>query len=213
MQVYEAMAGDHIESAVEHLIDLANSTRDSAQMEFNDVTLVANPGALPGDLVAEFHRICNERRKAYERSPEGVAAAQGHAEWQTKADAAAAEGILSFAVNPDAQTEWDKCVQVNSDPYGACTVRYAARWAHLMEVRLAGGEELPTIADTTSHEADREGVTGFMYGCAVSILAKVWKHGEQLRRWHNLKTQIRDEGERANESGGVLNPALLTINT
>jgi hypothetical protein len=50
-----------------------------------------------------------------------------------------------------------------------------------------------------------------MYGCAVSILAKCWQHGDQLRRWHNLKTQIRDEGERANESGGVLNPALLNI--
>jgi hypothetical protein len=39
----------------------------------------------------------------------------------------------------------------------------------------------------------------------------VWKHGEALRLWHNLKTQIRDEGEKANESGGVLNPACLSI--
>jgi len=34
-----------------------------------------------------------------------------------------------------------------------------------------------------------------MYGAAVAILSKVWKHGEELRRWHNLKTQIGDEGE------------------
>jgi len=33
----------------------------------------------------------------------------------------------------------------------------------------------------------------------------------ELRQWHNLKTQIKDEGEKANASGGVLNPALLTI--
>jgi hypothetical protein len=58
---------------------------------------------------------------------------------------------------------------------------------------------------------DNDGITGFMYGCAVSILSKVWIHGEQLRRWHNLKTQLRDEGEKANQTGGVLNPALLCI--
>ena len=50
-----------------------------------------------------------------------------------------------------------------------------------------------------------------MYGAAVSTLVAVWEHGEALRRWHNLKTQIGNEGERANASGGVLNPALLTV--
>ena len=50
-----------------------------------------------------------------------------------------------------------------------------------------------------------------MYGCAVSMLAYYWKYGEQLRCWHNLKTQIENEGERANKSGGVLNPALYTV--
>ena len=50
-----------------------------------------------------------------------------------------------------------------------------------------------------------------MYGCAVSALGLFWEHGEELRQWHNLKTQIKDEGEKANASGGVLNPALLTI--
>ena len=58
---------------------------------------------------------------------------------------------------------------------------------------------------------DDDGITVYMYGCAVSVLAKAWKHGEALRRWHNKETQIGTEGDRANESGGVLNPALLTI--
>ncbi len=52
---------------------------------------------------------------------------------------------------------------------------------------------------------------GFMYGTAVSILSQTWKHGEQLRRWHNKETQIGNEGDIANEKGGTLNPALLTI--
>lgn len=64
---------------------------------------------------------------------------------------------------------------------------------------------------SASHTADTEGVTGFMYGCAVTQLYWHWVHGEELRRWHNLDTQIGDEGEKANESGGVLNPAILTF--
>lgn len=106
---------------------------------------------------------------------------------------------------------WRKTVEINDDPYGSCAVMYAARWANMMEARMAEGATLEDIAKATSHEADTEGITGFMYGCAVSILSQVWIHGEQLRRWHNLDTQIKDEGVKANESGGVLNPAILNI--
>ena len=66
------------------------------------------------------------------------------------------------------------------------------------------------IAKSSARETDTDGITGFMYGAAVSILAKAWVYGEELRRWHNLDTQIQHEGEKANESGGVLNPALLS---
>jgi hypothetical protein len=109
------------------------------------------------------------------------------------------------------QSKWDEQVRINDDPYGKATVDYAKRWAELMEQRMAIGEKLNDIAKITSHEADTDGITGFMYGCAVGILASIWEHGEKLRRWHNLDTQIHDEGEKANASGGVLNPAVLNI--
>lgn len=88
---------------------------------------------------------------------------------------------------------------------------YAETWANLMELHISEGSKLEDIADTQSHEADTEGITGFMYGAAVSILSQCWTHGEQLRVWHNLKTQIGTEGEKANQNGGVLNPAMLNI--
>jgi hypothetical protein len=50
-----------------------------------------------------------------------------------------------------------------------------------------------------------------MYGAAVSVLSSCWEHGEELRRWHNLDVQIHDEGEKANETGAVLNPAIMCI--
>ena len=80
-----------------------------------------------------------------------------------------------------------------------------------MEVALEKGKKLKKITKDLSHEADKEGITGFMYGMAVSILSSVWIHGEQLRIWHNLDTQIHKEGKRANKKGTVLNPALLNI--
>ena len=107
---------------------------------------------------------------------------------------------------------WDKGLENNKDhPYGFAVYRYAARWAALMEEKMARGKTLAEIAKATSYEANNEGISGFMYGAAVSTLAGVWKHGEELRRWHNLATQIGNEGERANEKGTVLNPALLNI--
>lgn len=110
------------------------------------------------------------------------------------------------------QELWDKCVAANSDGYGKAVVDYTARWADLMESHIRAGSKVADIAKATSHEADTEGITGFMYGCAVSTLAEVWEYGEELRKWHNIDTQIGDEGECANEEGTVLNPALVTIN-
>ena len=107
---------------------------------------------------------------------------------------------------------WQKCKDNNKSDYGIAIIRYAERWADLMETGLAKGKAVADVADQTSQEADTEGITGFMYGAAVSILAGVWERGEELRRWHNLDTQIGQEGERANESGSVLNPALLSLN-
>jgi len=117
---------------------------------------------------------------------------------------------MTFA-SDDAHALWDTGVANNADPYGRAVYRFASEWATRMEQALATGESIETCAQRCCREADDEGITGFMYGCAVGILAGAWTHGEALRRWHNLKTQLGTEGEQANASGGVLNPALLNI--
>ncbi len=109
------------------------------------------------------------------------------------------------------ESVWQEWNANNQDEYGGAVIRYAECWANLMEERMAGGAKLEDIAKKCSHDADTEGITGFMYGAAVCVLASCWEHGETLRRWHNLDTQVNSEGERANESGGVLNPAILKI--
>lgn len=109
------------------------------------------------------------------------------------------------------RTDWENGKKNNTDPYGSAIYKYAEEWADIMEAEITNGARVEDIARDSSHEADTAGLTGFMYGAAVSILSNVWKYGEALRNWHNLDTQIGNEGEKANKEGGVLNPALMTI--
>lgn len=117
------------------------------------------------------------------------------------------------------EAEYAKYKEINSkDGYSKQVVEYGERWGDLMEKAIGAQtisnaieHTIRSTAQDASHEADTSGITGFMYGCAVSALAEFWEHGEALRRWHNVATQIGTEGERANESGGVLNPAVLNI--
>ncbi|GEM_PF-744795 len=111
------------------------------------------------------------------------------------------------------EAKWQEGIaSQKDDSYGLCVYIYAECWARLMQKEIAQGFELRDIASRCSYKADISfGITGFMYGCAVKILAQCWKHGEELRLWHNVDTQIKDEGHKANETGGVLNPAMLSI--
>lgn len=209
MLEYSPGAGEHIETTAANMVIMAGESGESVSATFNDVKIVAYPG---DEVAAVLDRYSSERDRLsaqYWASPEGKEAARKAEEARKEAEAAEAEGILPFSVSD--QALWDDQVNGNIDPYGAAIIRYAARWAHLMEKRISDGSELEDIAEASSFEANKEGVTGFMYGCAVSILSEVWTHGEELRRWHNLDTQIGAEGEKANEAGGVLNPALLSI--
>lgn len=120
------------------------------------------------------------------------------------------------------KADYREYVLANSDPYGNAVVVFGERWACLLEAdievaSIRGNEDADQViqdrAEAAERAADREvGITGFQYGCAVAALSEFWVYGEALRQWHNLRTQIGDEGERANASGGVLNPALLSMN-
>lgn len=101
------------------------------------------------------------------------------------------------------EENWNKYVESNKDSYGSYVIRYAERWANMMEAEIDKGAKVKDIAKKTSDKADTEGITGFMYGCAVKILSDVWSYGEELRKWHNKEYDY--------EGDGVVNPAILTI--
>ena len=106
------------------------------------------------------------------------------------------------------EKEYKDWYDINSDGYSRACFTYAERWAGMLEnlIESSNDDAMTVIvknADRLSHEADIEGITGFMYGCAVSILSQCWKYGEELRKWHNKEYNY--------DGDGVVNPAIITI--
>jgi hypothetical protein len=102
--------------------------------------------------------------------------------------------------------DWTKTVTVNSqDGYSKACVNYAMRWAELMENAIdeAIAQVIAERADDMSHEADIDGITGFQYGAAVSMLSDMWAYGDYLRMWHNKKYGYK--------GCGVVNPAVVAV--
>jgi len=71
-------AWQHISSFAEILISEAKKRWETVTWIFNDVELEVDPSnnITPDDLVAEFHRIWDEKREAYKNSPEWIKAKQ-----------------------------------------------------------------------------------------------------------------------------------------
>lgn len=110
-------------------------------------------------------------------------------------------------IRPGKEEWWQEGLSNNQDFYGLGVYNYAVRWADLMEkdIEEKGDAQKAIVenAEKRSHEANTDGITGFMYGCAVGILSEAWEYGEILRKWHNK--------EYGYEGDGVVNPAILTV--
>ena len=107
---------------------------------------------------------------------------------------------------------WKKWEKSNTDPYGKCCVDVAREVMRLLDLpEYANNFDSHTIICKADDNIDADGITGFMAGCVASMVSKCHSRGEEFRRKWNLDNQIQDEGEKANEGTGVLNPAILNI--
>lgn len=111
-------------------------------------------------------------------------------------------------IKEEMKEKYQEGLKNNQDPYGQCIYMFAERWANAMEERINNSvfdpeSAITAYAEECGHEADTEGITGFMYGMAVSILSDVWEYGEILRKWHNRQYDY--------DGDGVVNPAILSF--
>lgn len=230
-----AMCGSSIEPTVKEAIRLAKREKgNSVTFNFNGVEITVEPNSDPNLILRDWRRALNgyidknvgphpkaklskeeKDHDAFIEAENEKALKKRQAEYRKK-DQAKREAVNAKLKDvPGIEVKeakgWEQFKTVNTDGYGSAVVTYAERWARLMQLEISKGKDLKDVAESTSHEADIEGVTGFMFNCAVQALAHCWVHGEELRRWHNLSVQIGTEGEEANESGGVLNSAILHV--
>jgi hypothetical protein len=233
---WDVYAGCSITPTINEAISLAASAGKWVTFKFNDVIINVEGDSNPELIQRDWHRAMNgyfeppivgphpkpelspeeKDRDAIIQSENAQRAAESMAEYERKIASKLAKANqkisgVQIELKDGLQAEYEEYKAKNSDPYGGACVTYGERWAQLMQSEMAQGKKIAEIADSTSREADVEGITGFMYGCAVKALAHFWKHGEALRLWHNRTTQIGSEGDEANENGGVLNPAVLSI--
>lgn len=110
------------------------------------------------------------------------------------------------------EAEYATYKEINSkDGYSKGVVDFGDRWADLMEADMATGKSLRECAQDACSRADTGGITGYMYGAAVSALSQLWEHGDDLRAWHNRQYVSEEKAAEADKTGGVVNPAIVTI--
>lgn len=90
----------------------------------------------------------------------------------------------SFRVKPELKEAYQEFrTKVCGNFYSAGILRYAERWAAMMEDKIEAGATVAEAAEATHHLADTEYISGFMYGQAVNLLSGYWEHGDELRQW------------------------------
>lgn len=198
-----------------------NTTFTGIKFEFNGVTLTVTKENADAERIyqewdagmkanAEKYRL---EMEAYMKTPEYRAERAKALKLKTRRETVEKEVLavdesseLEFK-DDEAKAKWEQWVEINShNGYSLGVVTYARRWAKYMQhLMTKHNKAIYQIADKASHVTDIEGITGFMYGCAVAMLSECWKYGEELRRWNNKEWGQED-------CDGVVNPAVLTVN-
>lgn len=198
---YKPMGGDEINQTIRHAILHAQATGTVVEFIFNGVTVQvasnSNPTlihrdwqrgmlrtegtftvqphpspVLSGDDLAEDARLEAERDARLEAMRREYETKRAQKREQLQA---ALKSAPAMAFQDGGQEKWKTFKSNNQDPYGAAVARFAELWARLMQQRVTNGHTIAQCADECCTLADAEvgGITGYMYGGAVSVLAQV----------------------------------------
>jgi hypothetical protein len=129
----------------------------------------------------------------------GIAERRRRADRQSAADRERAEELrrrsdTNLAVAPSMDlvdpAAWRRFVETSSDRYGAIAVRFAERWARLIQLELDRGRSFDEAAQDAYNQADAsEEPSVALIGAAVAILARCWRHGEALQAWYRRQPE------------------------
>lgn len=225
----ETNAGDTFSGVAENAKKIAKAKGVIVEFEFNEITCLVSGKTVLDWLerdymnahIMEWKTIGDVCRMSYDhdteielrtRQLERAKRWKKEAEEQAKKDKAEEDIIseqtkgIELEIIAGKDEEYKEYVSKNSgDGYSRAVIDYSEQWAKLMQSEIAKGKTVKECADETQKGLGYLGITGFQYGCAVKGLAYFWKHGEDLRKWHNKKYGVSEDEK------GVVNPAILTI--
>lgn len=209
--------GDDIDDIIDEMLNRATSIGIRVTCVFNDTQFTVEPGMSHEQAFMLWEEETQRQELQYQRSMK-AAVSRREQKAREEQNALRAKLVHDMLEREKIQVPWykrrafNRAVRVaKAEPFSNAIVNYGIAWAVAMQQLLREGKKIADVADQLSQEVDYESITGNMYGKAVSFLARFWKHGEELRRWHNINVQIGQEGETANKGRGVLNPALLVL--
>lgn len=94
---------------------------------------------------------------------------------------------------------WEKAKAANTDSYGGAAIKAAAHAMCLLDEGKTPKEAL----DVGFKGKD---LTGFLAGCAASLVGQCHERGDEFREHWNQQYGVTD-------SKGTVNPAIMTIKT
>lgn len=100
-----------------------------------------------------------------------------------------------IAIREGKEKNFQNYIDLNSfDDYGKAIIDFSIRWAQLLEQAIYSSEQLAEQvikerASDLSLQADTEGISGFMFECAIAGLAHYWKYGAELADWYNERAE------------------------
>jgi hypothetical protein len=111
--------------------------------------------------------------------------------------------MIKNLIDPEAWSAW---IENNQDPYGGACVKVAEKVMEYLD-----DPDRKIDAYKMISEADKEskagGITGFMAGAVAQMVATCHARGDEFRRDFNKEFGVEEE----KAQGGVVNPAILTI--
>lgn len=178
----EAMAGQPIGKFAEKMIATAQEYNDIVFSRFNNVSLYASPNTKKEEILNYFD---NEMNRAVEEYRKSTKYKNREIEQKKRRECANIELDNALRLSPiepsvHDREVWDHWRSVNTDPYGNRIMEYASQWMRMMEGRMSQGQTIVSCMQDTARIADNDGISGYMYGAAVSIIKLVWIHKDEF---------------------------------
>jgi len=112
-----------------------------------------------------------------------------------------AEDLKPFSIRKGHMNYWKEVVDKNPYGIGNFYIHRAARWANLMEEKMAEGDLLEAVAKKTFLECDpdhKDAISGYGFNFIADILSEVWEHNKEFDRWRHSFTEwpqgIKEQG-------------------